>query len=107
MQKVLGVAVDEKNEVEEVLHKFQLQKAVCICAWMRRFAHNSLRSRGTSRVLGPLTTEETNSQLLFMEKQAQKSRDIERDRVALNLHPNQDGVLECHILDPRALLFCA
>ena len=94
-QKVLGVAVNAENVVEEVLHKFQLQKAVRICAWMRRFAHNSLRSRGTSRVLGPLTTEETNSQRLFWEKQAQKNCDIERDRVALNLYPNQDGILEC------------
>ena len=95
VQKVLGVAANEKNEIEEVLHKFQLQKAVRICAWMRRFAHNSLRSRGTPRVLGPLTTEETNSQRLFWEKQAQKKCDIERDRVALNLQPNQDGLLEC------------
>ena len=55
----------------------------------------SLRSRGTPRVLGPLTTEEMNSQLLFLEKQAQRSPDIERDRVALNLQPNQDGILEC------------
>lgn len=59
VQKVMGVAVNEENEVEEVLHKFQLQKAVRVCAWMRRFARNSLRSRGTPRVLGPLTTEET------------------------------------------------
>ena len=42
VQKVPGVAVNEKNEVEEILHKFQLQKAVRICAWMRTFAHNSL-----------------------------------------------------------------
>ena len=62
---------------------------------MPRFARNSHRSRGTPRVLGPLTTEETNSQLLFLEKQAQKSPDIERDRVALILHPNQDELLEC------------
>ena len=95
VQKVMGVAVNEENEVEEVLHKFQLQKAVRVFAWMRRFARNSLRSRGTPRVLGPLTTEETTSQLLFLEKQAQKSPESERDRVALNLHPNQDGVLEC------------
>ena len=93
MQKVLGVAVNEENEVEEVLHKFQLQKAVRICAWMWRFAHNSLHSQGTPRVLGPLTTEETNSQQLFWEKQAQKS--CERDCVVLNLQPNKDGLLEC------------
>ena len=95
VQKVLGVAVNEKNEIEDVLHKFQLQKAVRICAWMRRFANNSLHSRGTPRVLGPLTTEKANSQRLFWEKQVQKSCNIERDRVALNLQPNQDGLLEC------------
>ena len=95
VQKVLGVAVNEKNEIAEVLHRFQLQKAVRICAWMRRFAHNSLRSRGTPRIKGPLTTEETNRQRLFWEKQAQRSCDIERDRVALNLQPNQEGLLEC------------
>ena len=61
---------------------------------MRRFAHNSLRSRGTPRIKGPLTTEETNRQRLFWEKQAQRSCDIERDRVALNLQPNQEGLLE-------------
>ena len=92
---MLGVAVNEKNEIAEVLHRFQLQKAVRICAWMRRFAHNSLRSRGTPRIKGPLTTEETNRQRLFWEKQAQRSCDIERDRVALNLQPNQEGLLEC------------
>ena len=85
VQKVLGVGVNEENEVEEVR----------ICAWMRSFAHNSLRSRGTPRVLGPLTTKETNSQRLFWEKQAQKNCDIERDHVALNLRPNQDGILKC------------
>jgi len=95
VQKVLGVAVNEKTEIEEVLHRFQLQKAVRICAWMRRFAHNSLRNLGTPRILGPLTTEETNSQQLFWEKQAQKNCDIEQDRVVLNLQPNQDGLLEC------------
>ena len=95
VRKKLGVAVNEKNEIAEVLHRFQLQKAERICAWMRRFAHNSLRSRGTPRIKGPLTTEETNRQRLFWEKQAQRSCDIERDRVALNLQPNQEGLLEC------------
>ena len=80
VQKVLGVAVNEKNEIAEVLHRFQLQKAVRICVWMRRFAHNSLCSQGTPCIKGPLTTEETNHQRLFWEKQAQRSCDIERDR---------------------------
>jgi len=44
---------------------------------MLRFARNSLRSLGTPRVLGLLTTEQTTSQLLYLEKQAQKSPEIE------------------------------
>ena len=78
VQKVLAVAVDDKNEIEEVLHKFQLQKAISVCAWMRRFAHNSFHSRGASGIVGLLTTEETDRQRLFWERQAQKSCDIER-----------------------------
>ena len=101
VQKVLAVAVDDKNEIEEVLQMFQLQKAIRVCAWMRRFVHNSLRSRGTSRIVGPLTTEETDRQRLFWERQAQKSCDIERDRVALNLQPNQEGLLECRAVSPE------
>ena len=53
VRKVLAVAVDEENEVENVLRKFPLQKAVRVCAWMRRFAHNALRSRGATRIEGP------------------------------------------------------
>jgi len=60
VRKVLAVAVDEEDEVEGVLRKFHLRKAVRVCAWMRRFAHNALRSRGKTRIEGPLTTQETN-----------------------------------------------
>ena len=95
VSKVLKVAVNDKNEIEEMLYKFQLQKAIRICAWMRRFAHNSLRRQGTPRIVGPLTTEETDRQRLFWEKQAQNSPVTEKDRVALNLQPNQEGLLEC------------
>lgn len=41
VKKVLAVAVDDKNEIEGVLDKFQLWKAKCVCVWMRRFANNS------------------------------------------------------------------
>lgn len=36
--KVLAVAVDEEDEIENVLCKFNLQNAVCVCA------HNALPS---------------------------------------------------------------
>lgn len=95
VQRVLATAIDDTNEIEEILHKFELQKAIRVCAWMRRFAHNSLPSRGAARIVGPLTTQETERQRLFWERQAQKSCDLEKDRVALNLQPNQEGLLEC------------
>ena len=60
VRKVLAVALDEEDEVEGVLRKFHLRKPVRVCAWMRRFAHNALRSRGKTRIEGPLTTQETN-----------------------------------------------
>ena len=59
------------------------------------WARDCLRSRRASRIVGPLTTEETDRQRLFWERQAQQSCDIERDRVALNLQPNQEELLEC------------
>lgn len=92
---MLNVTVNEEDEIGETLHKFQLQKALRVCAWMRRFAHNSLRSRGALRIVGPLSTEETDRQRLLWEKQAQNSSDIEHDRLPLNLQPNQEGLLEC------------
>ena len=42
VRKVLAVAVDEEDEMEGVLLKFQLRKAVRVCAWMQRFAQNAL-----------------------------------------------------------------
>ena len=89
------MAVDEKDEVENVLRKFHLQNAVRVCAWMRRFAHNALRSGGGTRIEGPLTTNVTNQLRLHWERQAKKSAEVEKDRVAFNLHVNQEVLLEC------------
>ena len=44
VRKVLAVAVHGEGEVEGMLCKFHLQKAIGVCAWMQRFAHNALRS---------------------------------------------------------------
>ena len=44
---------------------------------------------------GPLATEETSQLRLHWERQAQKSGEVEKDRVALNLQLIQDGLLEC------------
>lgn len=41
VQKVFAAAIDDASEIEEILQKFQLQKAIRICACMRRFAQLS------------------------------------------------------------------
>ena len=79
------VAIDEENEIDNILRKFQLQKAVRLCACMRRFVHNSLRSQGRPCIRDHRPPK----------KQAQKSCEVEKDRVALNLQLNQNGLLEC------------
>lgn len=44
VRKVFAIAMNEVNEIDNVLQKFPLQKAVRVCVWIRRFALNSLRS---------------------------------------------------------------
>ena len=95
VRKVLAVEIDEENEIDKLLRKFQLQKAVRVCAWIRKFVHSSLLSQGRPRIKGPLTTEETSQQRLFWERQAQTGCEVEKDRVALSLQLNQNGLLEC------------
>ena len=77
--KLLAVAVHEEHQVEGVLCKFRLRKAVHVCAWMRRFVHNSHRSRGKTCIEGLLMTQETNQLRLHWERQAQKSGEVEKD----------------------------
>lgn len=95
VREVLSVAVDENNEISNMLQRYPLQKAVRVVAWMRIFVNNSRSSSRTHRKSGPLTTEETERQRLFWTKQAQDNCNLEEDRVALNLQPNQEGLLEC------------
>ena len=86
----------QRNERDEVLAKFGLQKAVLVCSWIYRFENNALRSLGADRVEGPLTTTETNRQRTLFIKQAQGNDGYDEDRAALNLKPNEMGVLVCH-----------
>ena len=62
---------------------------------MQRFVDNSRSKTADARVTGPLTANEIDRQRQFYLKRAQQSSDIEIDRVALNLEPRNDGLLEC------------
>ena len=76
-----------------VLEKFELIKAMNICAWISRFVHNL--HHPDQKVTSPLTTEELKKQHLFWVKRAQQSCEFEDDRLRLNLQPNSEGILEC------------
>ena len=95
-KELVNVAVVQQNERDEVLVKFGLQQAVRVCSWIYRFENNALRSCGADRVEGPLTTKETNGQRTLFIKQAQRNDGCDEDRTALNLKPNEMGVLVCH-----------
>ena len=92
-KELFKVAVDDTERLYVVLEKFELSKAMNICAWISRFVHN-LR-HPDQKVTGPLTTEELKKQHLFWVKRAQQSCEFEDDRLRLNLQPNSEGVLEC------------
>ena len=95
-KEIVNVAVVQRNERDEVLAKFGLQKAVRVCSWIYRSENNALRSLGADRVEGPLTTTETYRQRTPFIKQAQRNDGCDEDRTALNLKPNEMGVLVCH-----------
>ena len=92
-KELFKVAVDEADKLYEVLDKFELRKALNICAWITWFVHNSRLS--DQKLRGPLTTEELQKQHLFWVKRAQQSCELEDDRLRLKLQPNPHGVLEC------------
>ena len=92
-KELFKVAVDDTDRLYVVLEKFELSKAMNICAWISRCVHN-LR-HPDQKVRGPLTTEEIKKQHQFWVKRAQQSCEFEDDRLRLNLQPNSEGILEC------------
>ncbi|XP_046863151.1 uncharacterized protein LOC124456887 [Xenia sp. Carnegie-2017] len=64
-----------------------------VCAWIKRFITNARRV--SSRVVGPLTTDEIERQYKFWEKRVQQSCDCLDDKGRLNLQEDHDGIMEC------------
>ena len=92
---LVNAAVVQQSKINDVLAKFRLQKAIRIFSWIYRFMNNALRSRGTVRTEGPLTTTETECQRILFIRHAQESCTCEEDRISLNLKPNETNLLEC------------
>ena len=95
---VFAVAIAATDEQDTLLEKSTYWKTMRIWGWITRFVHN-VRSKKIGRLMGPLTTEETNKARIVWVKRVQTRARAEKhyreDRLQLNLQPNQDGVLEC------------
>ena len=87
-----------RDQLDELLEVHTLHKILRIGAWIRRFIVNC-RQKVKARKYGPISTEEIESQRLWWIKRAQcdaaSDDEIKKDRVNLNLQPNQNAILEC------------
>ncbi|XP_068720014.1 uncharacterized protein [Montipora capricornis] len=96
-QELFAVGVEGKSDLEIVLEKFDLRKALRIGAWVARFLRNSRNS--TNKAKGPLSTAEVKRHETFLVKRAQQQGfnnvNFEQDQEQLNLQTNEEGVLEC------------
>ena len=71
IRKIFAATVEESNEIENLLIKFDLWKTLRVCAWIARFAFNCRNS--DQKRCGPLTMPEIVSQRLLWIKRAQSS----------------------------------
>ena len=95
---VLGVTVKTDDDLDLVMHKYDLWKAIRICSWVVRFTKNC-RAKRQQRITGPITTEETANQLQFWVRRSQVRSQgtikFDEDQMKLNLQKDIDGIFEC------------
>ena len=98
LKQVMAVAIEHRDEIDELLIKSSLMRTLRITAWISRFLHNT-KVKYKQRLIGPLTAEEIECQRLFWIKRVQNQEastdKFSDDELRLNLKPNHEGVLEC------------
>ena len=96
-RELFAFGVEGSDDLDAVLDKSGLRKAMRVCAWISRFTHNSRHP--SAKIEGALTTEEIAAQELFWVKRAQRQGmsaiTFAEDTVQLNLQLNVEGVWEC------------
>jgi hypothetical protein len=70
VREVLAVAVEPGDELDQVMEKYELWKAVRITTWVVRFINNC-RAKRLSRKKGPISTEETEERVNFWIRRTQ------------------------------------
>ena len=97
-KEIFATATETKDGLDEVLERNSSWKTVRVTTWMRRFLNNC-KQKKSNRLVGPLTTSETDKELRWWVQRAQESSSgterFEEDKLTLNLQKNSDGLYEC------------
>ena len=111
IKEILRVANPVRNELDDVLERFEYWKAMRVTAWIFRFIRNS-QSKKAKRMKGPLSTHEIQEQVTMWIRRVQsraksndrfkaeqsraKSNDrFKADEQSLNIQKNDEEILEC------------
>lgn len=81
-KKLFALAVEQEDDLDNLLVKLTYWRTLRVCAWMMRFIRNA-RSSKPNRAGGPLTTEEIEEQkhLWLLRVKTRGVEDMEKDRL--------------------------
>ena len=79
-KELFALAVEQEDELDNLLAKLTYWRTLRVCAWMMRFIRNTRTSK-PNRAGGPLTTEEIEEQkhLWLLRVQTRGVKDKEKD----------------------------
>ena len=97
-KEVIAVAVDTRDDFDEVLEKHTFWRVIRNSTWIRRFLQNC-HSKKSNRASGPLTTAETEKQVKWWIKREQERYSVTEkflgDQQRLNLQKNDEEIFAC------------
>ena len=98
IKEILRVATPVRNELDDVLERFEYWKAMRVTAWIFRFIRNS-QSKKAKRMKGPLPTNEIQEQVTMwirrLQSRAKSSDRFKADEQSLNIQKDDEEILEC------------
>ena len=99
IKQFLGASVNAESDYDQIINKHSFWKAVRMTCWIWRFLRNC-RAAESTRLKGPLTTEETQGEIQEWVRREQHvvadTDAFKEDLMRLNLVKNADGIYECH-----------
>ena len=97
-KEIFAVAVEPKDDLDELLEKHVFWRTVRVTGWVGRFSQNC-RSKKLYRIRGPLTTAETDKAVKWWIRREQGRYSVtekfQEDQQRLNLQKNDEGICVC------------